>query len=290
MATRYISSPGVQISESDQTLLISTELGTTVFMTGFAAQGPTDEITQIGSVTEFESIFGAPTNAQERYLYHSARQVLTQSPAKLLITRIPYGAGEGEGYASSYSALVYPISATLNGRNTKDVPFTNTSVDVTTFPAMNNYISTFLTGIILGSGLNGQTFLNNVATSATSAAYVAQMQQIRNTYATSTVYTSSSRVQAGDTIYTLNISGVYQDPVTYEQADTFHILEPTSVILSDSEYEYIVGGGLGWANKYELDGLGGSINTFSQIGSGGLIVVNPSKISVNSLKRASLEV
>ena len=283
MATRYISSPGVQISESDQTLLISTELGTTVFMTGFAAQGPTDEVTQIGSVTEFESIFGAPTNAQERYLYHSARQVLTQSPAKLLITRIPYGAGEGEGYASSYSALVYPISATLRGRNTSDVTFTDTSVQATTYAGMNGYISSFLTSTILGIGLNGAAFLNNVATSATSAAYVAQMQQIRNTYATSVVYTSSVATVQGEEIFTLNISGVYQEPVTYEQADTFHILEPTSVILSDAEYEFIVGGGLTWASKYDLANTGGAINSFSQMGSGGLIIVNPSKISVNSL-------
>lgn len=283
MATRYISSPGVQISESDQTLLINTELGTTVFMTGFAAQGPTDEVTQIGSVTEFESIFGIPTNAEERYLYHSARQVLTQSPAKLLITRIPYGAGEGEGYASSYSALVYPISATLNGRSTLDVTFTNSTIVATTTAGVASYISGFLTNTILGIGLNGQTYLQNITTSATSAAHVASMQQILNNYATSTIYTSSSQVVGGDTVYTLNISAVYQNPVTYEQADAFHILQPTSVILSDAEYEYIIGGGLSWASKYELANSGNTINTFSQIGSAGLIIVNPSKISVNSL-------
>lgn len=111
MATRTIASPGVEINEIDLSLLARTAGGTNVFITGFSDQGPTDELINVGSITEFEEIFGEPTNAAERYLYHSARQILTQSPANLLVTRMPYGSGAGAGYANSYSALVYAISA-----------------------------------------------------------------------------------------------------------------------------------------------------------------------------------
>lgn len=111
MAARTISSPGVQINEVDLSLLARPTGETNVFMTGFTDQGPTDEVINITSLTEYEEIFGIPTNAAERYTYHSARQLLTTSPANLLVTRMPYGSGAGEGYTNSYSALVYPISS-----------------------------------------------------------------------------------------------------------------------------------------------------------------------------------
>lgn len=111
MATRTITSPGVQINEVDLSVIARPSGATNVFVTGFAAQGPTDEVINVGSISEFESIFGSPTNAAERYLYHSARQLLTQSPANLLVTRMPYGSGSGDGFSNQYSALVYPISS-----------------------------------------------------------------------------------------------------------------------------------------------------------------------------------
>jgi len=110
MSTLSITSPGVQINEVDLSV-ISRPIGTTdVLVTGFASQGPTEEFVNIGSVSEYESIFGTPTNAAERYLYHSAKQILNNSPANLLVTRLPYGANLGQGYGNQYSALVYPIS------------------------------------------------------------------------------------------------------------------------------------------------------------------------------------
>jgi hypothetical protein len=110
MATRTIASPGVQINEVDLSLIARPVGVTNTFITGFAAEGPTDEIINVGSISEFESVFGSPTNSAERYLYHSARQLLTQSPTNLLVTRMPYGSGAGEGFSNQYTALVYPIS------------------------------------------------------------------------------------------------------------------------------------------------------------------------------------
>jgi hypothetical protein len=109
MAARTITSPGVQINEVDLSAIVRPTGETNIFMTGFTSQGPTDEVINITSLTEYEQIFGVPTNAAERYLYHSAKQILTTSPANLLITRMPYGSAMGEGFSNSYSALVYPI-------------------------------------------------------------------------------------------------------------------------------------------------------------------------------------
>ena len=111
MAARTISSPGVQINEVDLSAIARPSGETSVFITGFTAQGPTDEVVNITSLSEYESIFGLPTNAAERYLYHSAKQILTTSPANLLVTRIPYGTELGDGFSNKYSALVFPICA-----------------------------------------------------------------------------------------------------------------------------------------------------------------------------------
>lgn len=111
MSTLTISSPGVQINEVDLSIISRPTGATDVLITGFATQGPTEDIVNVGSLSEFESIYGTPTNAAERYLYHSAKEILTQSTANLMVSRIPYGSNLGEGYANSYSALVYQISS-----------------------------------------------------------------------------------------------------------------------------------------------------------------------------------
>lgn len=110
MATRTIASPGIQINEVDLSIIARPTSETNIFMIGFTPQGPTDEIVNVGSVGEFESIFGSPETPAERYLYQSAKQVLDGS-GNLLVTRVPYGSGSGAGFANSYSALVYPLSS-----------------------------------------------------------------------------------------------------------------------------------------------------------------------------------
>jgi hypothetical protein len=109
MSARTITSPGVQINEIDLSQIARPNGATNVFITGFAAQGPTHEVINITSISEYETIFGTPTNAAERYLYHSAKQILTTSPANLLVTRLPYGTELGEGFSNKYSALVFPV-------------------------------------------------------------------------------------------------------------------------------------------------------------------------------------
>jgi len=106
---RSIQSPGVEIREKDLSLSPVIPAGTNIFMAGFAAKGPTDEVLQITSVEELEQVYGTPTNSAERYFYHSARQILNVPAGTLFTTRLPYGEGVGEGYGSKYGALVYPV-------------------------------------------------------------------------------------------------------------------------------------------------------------------------------------
>lgn len=136
-----LSSPGVQISEVDLTLRAAPKIGTNVFVCGFAPQGPSDEIIQVNTRSEFIDIYGTPTNAAERYFYHTVSQ-LFNSPVNVLVNRLPYGSNSGEGFSQSfYSALVYPVSA-------------YTAFDGTLTPALTsnlaysatNQISTYILG------------------------------------------------------------------------------------------------------------------------------------------------
>jgi hypothetical protein len=108
MATRQIQSPGVQISEVDLSLRNAGVGTTTVLVPGYAPKGPTSEPLTVGSLSEFEQIYGLPTNAAERYFYHTAAAVF-QSPVNVLAYRLPYGVGAGVDTSSNYSALVYPV-------------------------------------------------------------------------------------------------------------------------------------------------------------------------------------
>lgn len=104
---RTIESAGVEIREVDLSFDTQLPNGTTSLVVGYAKQGPTDELLNVTSAEELEQIYGLPENAAERYMYHTARQVLNAN-GNMLVTRLPYGSGDGEGYTTKYSALVYP--------------------------------------------------------------------------------------------------------------------------------------------------------------------------------------
>ena len=158
MATRTIASPGIQINEVDLSIIARPTAETNVFMTGFAPQGPTDEIVNVGSISEFESIFGTPENAAERYLYHSAKQVLNGS-GNLLVTRVPYGSGAGAGFANSYSALVYPVSS--NSSNYENSTAFNILEPYSILLTSDQYQTTVEGGISWNTSLSGSSAINS---------------------------------------------------------------------------------------------------------------------------------
>ena len=119
---RTIQSPGVEIKEIDQSLRPVLPAGTNILVTGFADRGPTDEVIQVTSQSEFEQIYGVPTTPAERYFYHTARP-LFQSPANILTYRLPYGVDSGSGFGNTYGVLAYPASAINIGDTVDDVDF-----------------------------------------------------------------------------------------------------------------------------------------------------------------------
>ena len=107
--SRTISSPGVNVTETDQTSRPAALGGTSILIPGFAQFGPSDTVLNVSSMTEFERLYGTPTNAAERYFHATARAVFN-SRSSVLATRIPYGSGGGLGYSDNvYTALFYPV-------------------------------------------------------------------------------------------------------------------------------------------------------------------------------------
>ena len=109
MAQRTINSPGVEIRESDLSFTAPAAAGTSVYVTGFAQQGPLDEVLLVSTKQELTQLFGPPTNAAEKYFHYTISELLN-SPATVYAGRLPYGAGNGDGFGSKYSALAYPVS------------------------------------------------------------------------------------------------------------------------------------------------------------------------------------
>ena len=117
-----LSAPGVEVREYDQSLRITSNTGTTVFVPGFASQGPVEEVLSISSITDFENIYGIPTNAAERYFYYTVLAILNNSGAgtTVLTSRLAYGNNEGDNVANDYTMLVYPaVPVTKNASNKK---------------------------------------------------------------------------------------------------------------------------------------------------------------------------
>lgn len=113
---RTIQSPGVEINEIDLSLRPNIATGTTVLATGFADKGPSDEVIQVTSLSEFEQIYGVPTTPAERYFYHTVKPIFN-SQANILTYRLPYGSESGEGFGNSYGALAYPVKGVALSAN-----------------------------------------------------------------------------------------------------------------------------------------------------------------------------
>jgi len=117
MAKRTIQSPGVEIKEIDLSLRLPSPAGTTIYTTGFADQGPTDEVVGVSSFPEFEQIYGTPKNPAERYFYYTVKAAFN-SNASILVNRLPYGDNTGEGFGSTISLLAFPAVTVTQGLST----------------------------------------------------------------------------------------------------------------------------------------------------------------------------
>ncbi len=119
MAQRTINSPGVEIRESDLSFTTPAAAGTSVYVTGFAQQGPIDEVLLISTKQELVQIYGPPTTAAEKYFHYTLAELLN-SPATVYAGRLPYGTNTGDGFGSMYSALAYPVQSFVGNSGTPD--------------------------------------------------------------------------------------------------------------------------------------------------------------------------
>ena len=250
---RVIQSPGVEIKEVDFTVRAATVEGTNVFLAGFADQGPVDEVLTPSSISEFEQIYGTPTNAAEQYFYHSAKSILT-SPAKLYATRIPYGVSRGDGFSSwAYSALVYPVRAIV----TKWIDGFNPGNSYTY--AHSGYVSFDVTNP--GTGC--------IATFLSSYPPVSPLS------GTSSNITVEKTLTPGQ----LSAAGVYSVGLSADNA-TFLFGSPTHLELDAEEYQNVVTNNIGWTNYSTVTNKATSF-TYENLGNAGLVVINKSQTAIN---------
>ena len=115
-----LSAPGVEVREYDNSLRITSNTGTTVFVPGYAAQGPVEEVISIASITDFENVYGIPTTDAERYFYYTCLAILNNSGegTTLLTSRLPYGANDGDNVANAYTLLAYPVIPVAKSEST----------------------------------------------------------------------------------------------------------------------------------------------------------------------------
>ena len=275
MSRRTIQSPGVEIREIDLSQRPAAALGTSVFIAGFSNQGPTDEIFNVGTFAEFEEIYGKPTNAAERYFYHSTKQVF-QSDANVLVSRLPYGAADGKE-TEKYSALMYPVS----------------TVDVSPITALNNNTIKFdtATGKIgagnIGAGVNSHISAEIVTQDSNgSITYTTISNDEVNYYASGVATLSGTAATtlatiSGDTFVTgVGISAADTGNASLSASRYYIIGNPNQIELTRSEYLDFTKENFTWSNV-STAGTGTNLSK-SAPGKAGIIVLNKAKLSTNN--------
>jgi hypothetical protein len=282
---RTIQSPGVEINEIDLTLRPVLVEGTSVFIAGFSNQGPIDEVLQPTSISEFEQIYGSPTNSAERYFYHTVRNVINSSPARVIVSRLPYGVEKGDGFETwRYSALAYPVKA----------------VDTTITPSITSYSVNSISVSLSGSGYNPLSgiavLINNIlqpsitvgfqyngATYAISAINVpSELFGFTSSTRTVTIstagYVASSLASATANGNTQVVAAGYSTASTsLSAAKTYFIGKPTHIELNGEEYQDIIEGNINWSNNPTATSL-----SFNNLGESAFIVLNKAQTTVNN--------
>ena len=274
MSRRTIQSPGVEIREIDMTQRPAAAVGTSVFIAGFSNQGPTDEIFNVGTFSDFEEIYGKPTNAAERYFYHSTKQVF-QSDANVLVSRLPYGAADGTS-TEKYSALMYPVS-TVNVS-----PITGLSNNTILFDTSSGQIGA---GNI-GTGTNAHISVEIVTQDSNgSVKYTSFAAEDANYFANGVATVSGAATTlasiSGDTFVAgAGISAADTGNASLSASKYYIIGNPNQIELTREEYLNMSKETFTWSNT-STGGTGVSL-TKSAPGKAGIIVLNKAKLSTNN--------
>ena len=267
---RTIQSPGVEIREIDISQVAFQPAGTNVFLAGFAQRGPTDEVIQVTSIQELEQIYGIPATPAERYFYHSARQIITDSNASLYVNRLPYGPGAGYGYGSTYGALVYPV-VTLETDNNVVVWRATKSVPASAFDLGGTDVLTVATTSFeepdfLHLSANGIAFEDMTYAKLTDEEYTTLVNGLlSSTVASVTAATElkSAFFSAGEVTKTNNIA---------VSAGTYVLGAPKFFELTLDQYNAVIEGtAFNWSlTSADIT----AINSIADFGKAGLILLN----------------
>lgn len=274
---RIIDSPGVQINEIDLSFNSSLPVGTNVLVNGFAPQGPTLELINITSKAELEQVYGVPSTEAERYFYHTASEVLN-SPANLIVNRLPYGGGSGAGFGDHYTGLFYPVT----GANTTTTLSSHTFPNITTVGSSG--INTTIPGLSSYSYFEPASLTVSVS-STTNSFYELFISKSDGTLAGTTksgtinYYTGGLTIAglaAGTYVVSSNLRKTEYIVASYQNASAFLIGQPTMLALTESEYLNIQSNQITWQTSAK------SINpTLTSLGDCGFIILNQAKTTID---------
>jgi len=284
---RTIQSPGVQINEIDLSLRAVGAPPTTIFIGGYATKGPTSEPILIGSLSEFERIFGMPTNAAERYFYHTVKAV-TRSPAEIMVYRLPYGEERGLDYSNTYSALVYPCSSyTLDNGITEGIA--GTAIAQLSSSLTGNLSSTI--DLTFGTGLSTLGISVNFDTVRKTVTSVNVLSGGLG-YTNGQVITFTADEYSNDTnnspLSVIITDTYYKGEFTSNfeiNSGAYLFGQPTHVKLSEAQYLSILRGTAFTWSASSTKANGDIVTTFDSISSfaqAGLVILNKSQTTINS--------
>lgn len=120
--TSTLGSPGVEVHEIDNSTRMAANTSCTVYVPGYAAQGPVEEVINISNMDDFVNVYGEPTNAAERYFYYTVKTLCDNSGngTTIMTSRLPYGSGKGDTVSTAYTLLSYPAVPVIpNPNNSK---------------------------------------------------------------------------------------------------------------------------------------------------------------------------
>jgi hypothetical protein len=110
---RTINSPGVEFNEVDVSQTANVPTGTTALVVGFTDQGKSLEPFQITTPSEYEAVFGTPTNEAEIYSYYAAREVV-DAGGNLIMAKLPYSNTIDTNYRGTAITIETPEDLTVS--------------------------------------------------------------------------------------------------------------------------------------------------------------------------------
>ena len=264
---RTIQSPGVEISEVDLSLRPRLPVGTNVLIPGFSQKGPTEEVIEITSLSEFENVYGLPTNAAERYFYHTVKAVKS-SPANTFIYRLPYGDDGAGDQADMYSALVYPVAVQKADNESTDSHSSFYATDITQVSEYHAASSDY--------PANSATFIDkfNITTSVDQTAFSGVSAEARANWTPNLL----------DANRTLTADASTSDQASLSAGAVYYIGEPQNYNITAEQYDQFKQGNYEWSSKsHGKEGDKSPFNSFvdAVTGGAGLVIINSRKNIIN---------